>query len=438
MSGGWRDHPALAAACAAGVCTRLGVAPNHPSFRVGVLRTHLLSAMFAHALGGHLRVPVSVYLRWDDTNRRRTGAVPTDGLLAELRDVALIPLRVPPPAISGGEPALRQSRRRSRYQEALSRLVSLGVVFESAGTWSLDVRAADALIAEAGDDPDSLARSAAVNVTGVPSRPATASVRLTRGDGSVLWHLSSVVDDIDLEVNLVVRGTDKLSSVATQERVRWLLTGGERRPGYLFVPRIVESDRQVSRVAYQLAQGVRPAALRWFMAEICLTDDTACRPPQDFADLVRLVRPILPRPHDSAFDVRRLHALDRKLSPVLDPRLATAEILTGFTSPDRRAGSWVARNHRRSLMEQRRLYAALVGDPIGYDPPPRDAGDALSWLSAWLRRSACGQAPNAVAWVLTGLRHGPPAEALLGRMSEALIRARLGEAAGVAGVAGPP
>jgi glutamyl/glutaminyl-tRNA synthetase len=53
------------------------------------------------------------------------------------------------------------------------------------------------------------AQSRIVNTAGGQHQHPAPLVPLTRADGSALWHLATVIDDMDLDINLIVRGTDK-------------------------------------------------------------------------------------------------------------------------------------------------------------------------------------------------------------------------------------
>lgn len=416
----WIDHPALAACREAGVRTRLGVSPNHPSLRVGVLRTHLLTAVFAHAVGSWWQVPASVFLRWDDTNRARVNDAHKQTLLREITEVAQIPVVLAP----DGTDTWSQSARHDRYRQAIFQLSELGLVTSEGDVPLLSVAAVHRFISAHGQDPRRLAHAAVINLRNTSAEHPEPTVPLARADGSALWHLASVVDDIDLGVNLVVRGNDKASAVAIQERLRWALTGGERRVGYLFVPRLLEPDGERVRVASLLDAGIRPSALRWFLTEPWLAPQPAA-PPEDFAEIAARIRRVLPTPTDSAFDRRRLFAFDRKASAHIAPSAAAAELrqLVGNQRPD--LLEFVATFHRRPLPAQARLYRALTGATLEFDPPPSGASAGTEWVQRWLAGPVPDPPPPAALWVLTGHIHGPAAERILQRMPPDLVQDRV-------------
>src|SRR5689334_19484289 len=76
----WNDHPTVGAITGT-VRRRLGVSPNHPSFRVGALRTHRMTADLAHAAAARLGASAEIYLRWDDSDAERTDPAHERGLL---------------------------------------------------------------------------------------------------------------------------------------------------------------------------------------------------------------------------------------------------------------------------------------------------------------------------------------------------------------------
>jgi Glutamyl- and glutaminyl-tRNA synthetases len=304
---GWPDHPAIGE-LADGVRTRLGVSPNHASFRVGALRTHLLTAVFAHAVAARLNTTAHVLLRCDDTDARRTDPAHLPRLIDELTTVAAIPL-----VTNDAHAVPRQRRRQSRYRAALAALRELGVTKSLGDVIHLDVAAADAVLRSRSDEQIATMRARVINGPGGQRSHPSALVPLTRADGSALWHLATVVDDLEFGINLVVRGTDKINALQIQERLRALLAPG-RTVVYLFLPRLVEEEGRPIRVAHLIETGVEPAALRWYLAEHYLA---AGPPPRTFEALVSRLRPVLPRPRDSRLDLRRLAALHRKMTAVL-------------------------------------------------------------------------------------------------------------------------
>lgn len=301
----WTEHSAIRR-LGGPIRTRLGVSPHHASLQVGALRTHLLTAALAHAAAVAQDTRAEVLLRWDDTDPTRARRDNELALVHELTEVADIPL------LAGAHPAaqLRQSARQPAYGRALAHLSRLGLIRTAhEGGIVLDLDAVDELLADHGIDPAEQAHHSLVNVRQAPA-PQHSTLRLTRSDGTPLWHLATVVDDIDAGINLVVRGTDKIDATSIQERLRAVLAP-HHQAAYIFLPRLTAAPGTPKfRVRDALANGIRPEALRWYLAETYLRHD---QPATTFDHVVERLRPVLPRARDSRIDVRRLEALSHKV-----------------------------------------------------------------------------------------------------------------------------
>ncbi|GAA4936159.1 hypothetical protein GCM10023224_16220 [Streptomonospora halophila] len=408
-----RNAPATALEGAEPVRTRLGVSPNHASFRVGVLRTHLLTALAAHAAAARTGATAQVRVRWDDTDPSRTDRRHEPDLLTELADVAQIPVT---------DADLRQSHGAPRYRQALAHLQESGVIRDEGGTACLDIAAADHVLKRRGQDPEGATTHAAVN-TRVQLQPAQARVRLLRSDGRALWHLASVVDDLHQHTTLIVRGSDKTNATAIQVRLFQLLDAA-RLPAFLFLPRLRDTDHAPSRVAALIEAGIRPSALRWYLAEPFLAP-TPGAGPQTFTQLAARLRDPLPAGSDARFDQQRLAALDRKLSGALHNSIARDELRRAGATAHPRVLDWVVDHYRRPLPHQRRLCALLDEGTHAYEPPPPRAAEAVRWLERRLRGEAEAPPPPDLAWVLTGETNLPGLGPGVDRLPDELLKARL-------------
>jgi hypothetical protein len=411
----WFTHPALITASSEGVRTRLGISPNHASFRVGVLRTHLLTALLAHSAAQRLGVRTRVAVRWDDSDSLRSCDEHRSRLLRELTQVAQIPVK---------DEAFQQSRRGDRYQQALRRLDAQGLLVTRRGLPCLDVAAVDRLMTEQGICPKALTASVAVNTT-TALCPAQETVPLMRGDGRALWHLATVVDDIEQRTTLIVRGTDKRDATPVQVRLYWALNEGRRPPAHLFLPKLLEPGPEVPRISDLLEQGVRPSTLRCFFAEPYLDRSCPTARPVGFSALVDQVRTVLPHQGDSLLDERRLRSLDRKVSVTLTPEVAKQELDDRCPGAPPRVTTWITQCYTRPLSQQVRLCQALTDIEIEYELPPDQAEEAWWWLDTWSRDMAKGPPPHPVRWVLTGQRDGPAASELLEVLPPELVASRL-------------
>lgn len=416
----WFTHPAITHATSKEIRTRIGISPNHASFRAGVLRTHLLTALFAHSAARHLGVRAHVAVRWDDSDSRRSRDELRQYLLNELTQVAQIP-------IEDGKDALRQGRRGDHYREALRKLDALQLLVTERGLPCLDVTAVDRSMKTEGVCPESLTSYTSMNAS-VPRAPAQAMVPLIRSDGRALWHLATVVDDIDNQTSLVVRGADKREATPIQVRLYWALSNGQTPPAHLFLPKLLEPEPSASRVVDLLQQGVRPSTLRRFLAQPYLSNSTKPLGSVSFFTLVDQLCSVLPLLGDGYLDEGHLRSLDRRISAALDPKESQQELRAYCPDCPARVIAWVAHHYPRPLLQQSQLCRALTDTTIDYEEPPEQAEEAVRWLEAWCHGRAKGPVPHPVRWVLTGQRNGPRASELLEVLPSGLVAARLSAA----------
>lgn len=207
---------------------------------VGNLRTALMNFMIARKSGG------TFILRIDDTDPERSKEIYVDAIKQDLEWLGLHWDRVE-----------RQSARLDRYAEAAEKLREMGRFYEAFETpteldlkrkkqlnmgkppvydraaLALDDAQKEALRAERGNGvwrfkldqerivwTDGILGEISIDAASV-SDPV-----LIRGDGQVLYTLASVVDDTDMGVTHVVRGSDHVTNTATQIQIIEAL-GGE-------------------------------------------------------------------------------------------------------------------------------------------------------------------------------------------------------------------
>ncbi|MBS7541316.1 glutamate--tRNA ligase [Ancylobacter lacus] len=197
---------------------------------VGNARTALYNALLARRAGG------TFILRYDDTDVARSTAGFADAIARDLDWLGLVPDRVE-----------HQSRRLPRYDAAVERLKAAGSLYPAYETeeeleaqrlsrrrrglppvydrGALALTAADRERLETeGRRPhwrfrlhggvvrwDDGVRGPQAVETSALSDPV-----LVRGDGSYLYTLTSVVDDIEMGVTQVVRGEDHVTNTAVQ------------------------------------------------------------------------------------------------------------------------------------------------------------------------------------------------------------------------------
>ncbi|MGJ8546440.1 MAG: glutamate--tRNA ligase [Sulfitobacter sp.] len=270
---------------------------------VGNLRTALMNFLIARKAGGEF------ILRIDDTDPERSKEEYVDGIKEDLTWLGLHWDRVE-----------RQSERLERYHDAAEKLRGMGRFYEAFETpTELDLkrkkqlnmgkppvydRAALAL----SEDEKAALRSERGNgvwrfkldqsriewndgILGDISIDA-ASVSdpvLIRGDGQILYTLASVVDDTDMGVTNVVRGSDHVTNTATQIQIMQAL--GFEAPKFahhslLTGPQGEALSKRLGVLSLRdlRAQGVHPFALLSLMARLGSSDPVELR--SEMAELI--------------------------------------------------------------------------------------------------------------------------------------------------------
>ncbi|MGZ2412433.1 glutamyl-tRNA synthetase [Sphingomonas sp. F9_3S_D5_B_2] len=295
---------------------------------VGNIRTALHNFLFARKHGGEF------ILRIDDTDRERSTAEFDRQIRDDLDWLGLTPDRV-----------VRQSERLDLYEREFERLKASGRVYACYETPDeLDLRrkvllgrglppvyerkAADAPVPEGRAphwrfrlDPDrpiawdDLVRGEQKFDPKLLSDPV-----VRREDGSWLYLLPSVIDDVDLGITHIVRGEDHVSNSASQIQMFEAL--GANPPGFAHEALLVAAEGKLSKRlgAYGIEQvkeaGLEPMALLSVLARIGTS-----RPVEPFASLDELASdfdfstfgraPAHFDPHEvELINARLMHSLD--------------------------------------------------------------------------------------------------------------------------------
>ncbi|MCZ4353255.1 glutamate--tRNA ligase [Roseovarius aestuarii] len=301
---------------------------------VGNLRTALMNYLIARKAGG------TFILRIDDTDPERSKEAYVDALKQDLEWLGLTWDRVE-----------RQSERLDRYHAAADELRAMGRFYEAfESPTELDLkrkkqlnmgrppvydRAALAL-SDAEKDALRAERGAGVwrfkldqqriewndGVLGDISIDA-ASVSdpvLIRGDGQVLYTLASVVDDTEMGVTHVVRGSDHVTNTATQIQIIQALGGNVpsfAHHSLLTGPQGESLSKRLGTLSLRdlREQGVEPMALLSMMARLGSADPIEMR-----ADMGALI---------DGFDIGRFGSAPTKFD-VADLFPLTARHLQGL------------------------------------------------------------------------------------------------------------
>ena len=263
---------------------------------VGNLRTALMNYLIARKAGG------TFILRIDDTDPVRSEQKYVDGIRQDLEWLGL-----------HWDKVERQSDRLDRYADAAEKLRSIDRFYEAFETpteldlkrkkqlnmgkppvydraaLNLSAEERDTLRAERGDGvwrfrldqerinwKDGILGDISIDAASV-SDPV-----LIRGDGQVLYTIASVVDDTDMGVTNVVRGSDHVTNTATQIQIMKAL--GMTPPSFahhslLTGPQGEALSKRLGTLALRdlREQGVQPMALLSMMARLGSSDPMELR-----------------------------------------------------------------------------------------------------------------------------------------------------------------
>jgi glutamyl-tRNA synthetase len=300
-------------------------------FHVGGARSALYNWVVARQAGGRF------VLRIEDTDAERNRPEWTAGILSALAAIGIGP---DDPAFEG---PYFQSHRSDRHRAAARELLDAGLAYACSCT-------REDVVARTGSEhkgydghcrtlglepgpgralrfrtPDSGATVVVDLVRGEPAFPhdAMEDFVIARGDGSPVFVLANVVDDVDQGVTHVIRGEEHLSNTPKQQLLWEAL--GAAPPVWAHLPVIVNERRQKlskrrDKVALEdyLAEGFLPAALVNYLMLLGWgpKDDIEVRP---FAELAALFRLGEVNASSAFFDVRKLTAINAEYIRALAP-----------------------------------------------------------------------------------------------------------------------
>lgn len=411
----------------------------------GNIRTAIVNALFARQAGGNF------ILRLDDTDRERSTEEFARGIA---EDIAWLGLT--------WSDKVRQSDRIALYQAAVDKLKEMGRLYPAYETpeeldlkrkrqlargkppvydrAALDLTDEDkAKFEDEGRAPhwrflleprdvvwDDLVRGQQNVDAGSLSDPV-----LIRADGTFLYTLPSVVDDIDLGITHIIRGEDHVGNTAPQIQLFEAL--GAAAPSFGHHNLLVGADgRALSKRELSLsiqgmrAEGLEPLAVVSYAATIGTSDPVA---PHDSVD--ELTRAFAFRKLSRAparFDLHELRLLNAKLLHAR-PFVAVAGQLEDLGVGEG-AAFWEAVRGNLSVLADAQEWWAVVAGPL--DPVIEDTGfcDAAAkmlppepWgVQSWGDWTAVVKAETGakgkalfqpLRLALTGKTHGPELKQLL-------------------------
>ena len=428
---------------------------------IGNARTALLNYLFAKRADGQF------ILRYDDTDLERSTREFADGIAVDIEWLGIKPDQI-----------IRQSERFDLYNEAADRLRAMGRLYACYETEDelerkrkrqaarhlppVYDRAALKLTAEEKAALEAEGRTPhwrfqledrSVEWTDLvrgPSHVDSASLSdpvLIRADGSYLYTLPSVVDDIERGVTHVIRGEDHVTNTGVQIQIFEALSGRSPQFGHHNLLTNASGEGLSKRLGHfsiaSLREGdMEPMAVASLAVLVGSSEAVRAVPNLDelgaLVDLSRLSRA------PAKFDEHELDGLNAKLLHQADytsvaNRLARLGIEGGEPF-------WLAVRGNLALLvdavEWDKMLKGPITRPEGLDAAflaaalaclPSEPWDHETW-GAWTAKvkEATGRKGKELFMplrlALTGLEHGPELKFLLPLMGEAKARERLGSA----------
>ena len=202
---------------------RLRFAPSPTGYlHVGGARTALFNWLYARRHGG------TFILRIEDTDVERSQAEMVTGILDGLRWLGID--WDEGPEVEGPHAPYYQSQRLDRYRAAAKQLLDSGQAFEDGGAIRFKVPPGKTTFVDSVHGPIEF------------DNQHIESFVILRSDTHPTYHLSVVVDDIDMEITHVVRGDDHISN--TPKQVLLYNAFGKTPPTFAHVPLIMGADKQ--------------------------------------------------------------------------------------------------------------------------------------------------------------------------------------------------
>ena len=223
-------------------------------FHIGSARTALFNWLYARHTGG------TFILRIEDTDAARNRPEYVEVIFHALRWLGLDWDEGPQPggAVKGDKGPYFQSRRAAIYKGYVDRLLSEGKAYESDGAVKFRTPKTPVTV------PDLICGNIQFDRTNEPD------LVIQRKDGTPVFHLVNVVDDIEMAVTHVIRGEDHLSN--TQKHLALIEAIGAKPPHYAHIPLILnpngskmsKRDAGASIADYE-EQGYLPEAVRNYL-----------------------------------------------------------------------------------------------------------------------------------------------------------------------------
>lgn len=222
--------------------TRIAPSPTGPT-HIGTLRTAYFNYLAARASGGRF------FVRIDDTDQSRSEKKYEQEFLSSLVWCGI-----------HHDGMFRQSEHLATYQEVAAKLVALGSARQDG----------DAILLSKCELPKSWKDSVVGEITTTAEDKANAEgTVLIKSDGYPSYHFATVVDDIRLAINFVIRGVDHITNTAKQLAIYNAV--GVEPPRYAHIGLICKQNKPLSKrdhesgVQHYIDKGVPPNAMLNYM-----------------------------------------------------------------------------------------------------------------------------------------------------------------------------
>jgi len=425
---------------------------------IGNARTALLNYLFARREKGQF------ILRYDDTDIERSTKEFADGIAVDLDYMGITPNLV-----------IRQSERFDLYHAAADKLRAMGKLY---ACYETEEELERKRKRQAARHLPPVYDRAALNLTDAEKAELEAAGRkphwrfkldhktvtwndlvrgecnvdcaslsdpvLIRADGTYLYTLPSVVDDIETKVTHVIRGEDHVTNTGVQIQIFETLSGGSPAFGHHNLLTNASGEGLSKRkghfsISSLREDGIEPMAINSLAVLVGSAESVRAVPTldelQSLIDLSRLSRA------PAKFDEHELDALNAKLLHSLSYESAKARLAK--LGIDRGEEFWLAVRGNLERFADSVSWATVITGPIPrIDNPDREfLNAALKVLpsSPWSHdtwgewtaqvKDATGRKGKdlfmPLRLALTGLDHGPELKLLLPLIGELETRARL-------------
>lgn len=223
---------------------RVRFAPSPTGFfHIGSARTALFNWLYARHTGG------TFILRIEDTDKQRNTAEALQVIFDGMRWLGM--QWDEGPEAGGDHGPYFQSQRDGIYQEYIQKLRDSDRLYEKDGAGYFRISGEPQVIVDA--------------VRGRVERTEEKDFVVVRSDGSPVFHLVNVVDDITMKISHVIRGEDHLSN--TSKHTELFKAFGAPLPTFAHIPLILKENGPGKMSKRDKGALIEDYRRRWFLPE---------------------------------------------------------------------------------------------------------------------------------------------------------------------------